>query len=169
MDSPSFRYVTYIRTTAERLWAALTEPDFTAQYWAGHRVISDFQPGSPIEMVGRGGDLMDSGRILVAEPPRRLVWEWRVEFDPRLTAMGFSRVSFELEPQGDVVRLTLVHDDFDPGSTLPDDYARGWPMVLSSLKSLLESGRGLEVFGEAAADEAREEIRARLDRNEGGT
>ena len=139
-----FVYVTYIRTTPEKLWAALTEPEFTKQYWAGTWQESEWKKGASWRIMIPDGRLGDGGEILEIDRPRKLVLSWRNEFKPELRAEGFSRATFELEPQGDMVKLTVVHQIDKPGSKFIEAVPSGWPLILASLKSLLETGQSLE-------------------------
>lgn len=143
-DRPKFVYVIYIRTTAEKLWQALTEPEFTRQYWAATWQESDWKPGSSWRIMIPDGRVADSGEIVEIDPPRRLVLTWRNEFRPELHKEGYSRLTYELEQQGDTVRLMLTHEIDRPGSELIAAVSSGWPAILSSLKSLLETGESLE-------------------------
>jgi len=161
MSKPSFVYVTYIATTIERLYQALTSAEFTERYMFGRRVESTWKVGAPVRYLGRDGKLSDSGEVLEADPPRRLVFTWRVEFDDALRREGYSKVTFELEPLGGEVKLTVVHDELREGSGVLKGISGGWPKALASLKSLLETGRPLAISspesasaGEAAAVEA---------------
>jgi len=161
MSKPSFVYVTYIATTIERLYQALTSAEFTERYMFGRRVESTWKVGAPVRYLGRDGKLSDSGEVLEADPPRRLVFTWRVEFDDALRREGYSKVTFELEPLGGGVKLTVVHDELREGSGVLKGISGGWPKALASLKSLLETGRPLAISspdsaapGEAAAIEA---------------
>ena len=160
MDKPSFVYVTYIASTIERVWQALTSAEFTERYMFGRRVESTWKVGAPVRYLGRDGKLSDSGEVLEADPPRRLVFTWRVEFDDALRRDGYSKVTFELEPLGGEVKLTVVHDELREGSGVLKGISGGWPKALASLKSLLETGRPLAISspdsasaGEAAAIE----------------
>ena len=161
MSKPSFVYVTYIATTIERLYQALTSAEFTERYMFGRRVESTWKVGAPVRYVGRDGKLSDSGEVLEADPPRRLVFTWRVEFDDALRREGYSKVTFDLEPLGGEVKLTVVHDELREGSGVLKGISGSWPKALASLKSLLETGRPLAISspesasaGEAAAVEA---------------
>jgi uncharacterized protein YndB with AHSA1/START domain len=139
--SPSkFVYVTYIRTTPEKLWEALTAPEFTRQYWFGHEQESTWQPGTPWKML-KDGKLMDTGEIEAAEPPHLLRLRWRNEYRPELTQEGFSRATYQLDPWGDTVKLTVTHEIDVAESKFITAVSGGWPMVLSNLKSLLETGQ----------------------------
>ena len=144
MSSSRFVYVTYIRTTAEQLWRALTEPEFTRQYWAETWQECDWKTGATWRLMIPDGRVGDAGEVLEIELPRRLVLSWRNHFKPDLHAEGFSRLTYELEQQGDCVKLTLTHEMDTDGSKLIDAVSQGWPMILASLKSLLETGESLE-------------------------
>ncbi len=145
MGNDRFVYVTFIRTTPEKLWAALIEPEFTRQYWFGSIQKSDWKPDSPWQLIGADGTVTDTGSVLEIDPPRRMVISWRNEFMPDLKADGYSRATFELEPQQDVVKLTVTHEIGKQGSKFIQAVSGGWPMVLSGLKSLLETGQPLAI------------------------
>jgi len=140
--SRSFVYVTYIRTTPERLWSALTDPEFTKKYWYGMHQDSEWKTGSPWRLVFADGRVADTGEILEIDPPRRVVIKWRNEFRPELKAEGHSRCTIELEPVDSAVRLTITHamEAGRPDSKVIDAVSGGWPKILSNLKSLLETG-----------------------------
>jgi len=144
MSKPEFVYVTYIRTTPERLWDALTSSEFTRRYWFGTELRSDFKPGSPFALV-MDGKVTDTGEILEADRPRRLSYTFRHELDDEMRKEGATRVVFTLEPHGDLVKLTLTHEGFAKDSRLLDGVSKGWPAILSNLKSLLESGDALVI------------------------
>ena len=105
---PRFVYVTYIRTTREKLWEALIKPEFTRQYWAETWQESDWKAGSPWRIMLPDGRVADSGQIVEIDPPNRLVLTWRNEFKPELTEEGYSRLTYVLEQQGDMVKLVLT-------------------------------------------------------------
>jgi uncharacterized protein YndB with AHSA1/START domain len=133
-------YVTYIRTTPERLWAALTtDSQFMKQYWFGMHCESQWTPGSPWKLVSGDGQIFDAGEILEAEPPRRLVIRW-VNMKPELKAEGDSLCTMELEPSGSAVKLSITHTVERDPSKLIVALSGGWPKVISNLKSLLETG-----------------------------
>jgi uncharacterized protein YndB with AHSA1/START domain len=140
MNRSSFVYVTFIRTTPERLWMALTDRQFIEKYWYGMHVETDWKPGSSWRLVFADGRLADAGEILEVDPPKRLAIKWRNEWKPELQAEGFSRCVFELEPQGAAVKLTVTHSMERPDSKLIEAVSGGWPQILSNLKSLLETG-----------------------------
>jgi uncharacterized protein YndB with AHSA1/START domain len=141
----TFVYVTFIRTTPERLWSALTSPEFIEQYWFGMHCESDWTPGSSWQLRFSDGRVADAGEIVEADPPRRLVIKWRNEWKPELKAEGHSRCTFELERVVDAgapaVKLSVIHEMDRPGSKLIEAVSGGWPRVLSNLKSLLETGQ----------------------------
>jgi uncharacterized protein YndB with AHSA1/START domain len=142
----SFTYVTYVRTTAEKVFEAITKPDITRQFW-GHENVSDWQPGSkwrhirinkerPVEIVGK---------VVEVLPPGRLVTTWAAESqadDPN----SYSRVTYEIEDYDGMVRLTVVHDELEAGGGMAIGISKGWPLVLSSMKSFLETGSGIDLF-----------------------
>jgi len=146
-DKPQFAYVIYIRTTAEKLWNALTDPEQTKKYWAGTWQESEWRKGAAWRIMIPDGRVADSGEVLEIEPHKRLVVSWRNEFRPELHAEGYSRLTYQLEQQGDMVKLMVTHEmpDLPPGpSKFIDAVSSGWPAILSSLKSMLETGESLE-------------------------
>ena len=159
MNKPEFVYTTYISTTPERLWQALTEPAFTRQYWDGLSFESDWQAGSEMTVHLKDGvTIADQAQVVLeADPYRRLSYTWHTftpewaasyglsdEYLAKVAAERRSKVTFDLEPAGDQVKLTVIHDGFDPGSTVLEGISAGWPKLLSDLKTLLEKA-GLEV------------------------
>ena len=151
MSSPEFVYTTYIRTTPERLWQAITDPAFSDRYM-GHALVSDFEKGSTYVWADRGLEIEHPDQVILeSEPYRRLAFTFHT-FVPELTTLGVdeetiakaaaerrSKVSFEIEPvDDDQVKLTVVHDDFEPESTVRGLISGGWPWKLSNLKSALE-------------------------------
>jgi uncharacterized protein YndB with AHSA1/START domain len=144
MANSRFVYVTYIRTTPEKLWQALLEPEFTRQYWAETWQESEWKLGSAWKIMIPDGRVGDNGEVLEIDPPRRLVLSWRNEFMPELKAEGYSKLTYEIEPLGTSVKLTLTHEIDRPDSKLIDAVSNGWPHLLASLKSLLETGESLE-------------------------
>ena len=143
MPASRFVYVTYIRTTPEKLWNALIDPTFTRQYWAGTHQVSDWKVGSDWKNMIPDGRVGDSGKILVFDPPRRLSMTWRNEFVLEMKAEGHSTCTYDLEPAGSAVKLTVTHEMDKPGSKLIGGVSEGWPHLLASLKSLLETGESL--------------------------
>jgi uncharacterized protein YndB with AHSA1/START domain/DNA-binding transcriptional ArsR family regulator len=153
MDKPEFVYTTYIHTTPERLWQALTEPAFTERYW-GMAFETDWKTGSTMILHQQGVTVVDPDQVVLeADPYRRLSYTWHT-FTPewaeacgvseeeraRIAAEPRSKVTFQIEEDGDLVRLTVVHDGFEPGSRVVEMISGGWPRVLSALKTFLETG-----------------------------
>ena len=141
----TFIYVTYIRTSAEKLWTALTTAEFTKQYWLGAQLISDWKPGGSWKLQFTDGRVADTGEVLEIDPPRRLVLRWHHEFRPELKAEGPATCVFELEPNGDIVKLTVTHSSVRADSKLIVAVSGGWPKILSNLKSLLETGKPIAI------------------------
>jgi uncharacterized protein YndB with AHSA1/START domain len=146
MVDSRFIYVIYIRTTPEILWQALTEPEFTRRFWCETHQESEWKPGASWCVMTPDGRVGDSGEIVEIDPPRRLVLTWRNELFPDVRAEGYSRVTYELENQGEAVKLTLIHEMDKPRSKLIESTSGGWPAILSSLKSLLETGESLDAI-----------------------
>jgi uncharacterized protein YndB with AHSA1/START domain/DNA-binding transcriptional ArsR family regulator len=155
--SGEFVYTTYIQTTPERLWQALTDPAFTERYW-GVGFDTDWRPGSPMAWREGGVTMAGDEQVVVeADPYTRLVYTWhsftpawaRVhgfddEFLAKATSERRTTASFTLEPQpSGAVKLTVVHGGFEPGSVVLPEISQGWPALLSSLKTLLETGEPL--------------------------
>ena len=138
-----FVYVTYIRTTPERLWSALTSTEFARQYWLGIVLTADWKLGGSWQLAFPDGRVADTGEILEFEPARRLAIRWRNEFRPELKAEGWSLCTMELEPAGAAVKLTVTHSMEREDSKLIDAVTGGWPQILSNLKTLLETGSTL--------------------------
>ncbi len=147
MASSRFVYVTYIRTTPETLWQALIDPEFTRRYWCETRQECEWKPGAAWQVFAPDGRVADTGEILEVEPNKRLVLTWRNELFPEVCAEGFSRLTYELEQVGKSVKLTLIHEMDKPDSKLIQAVSGGWPHILASLKSLLETGESLEETG----------------------
>src|SRR5437764_14684561 len=143
MDASQFVYVIYIRTTPQKLWEALTKAEFTRQYWFGFHQETDWKAGSSWKLVMADGRVADTGEVVEIDPPKRLVLKWRNEFKPELKAEGYSRCVMELEPDGETIKLTVSHSIEREQSQIINAVSSGWPKVLSSLKSLLETGSGL--------------------------
>jgi uncharacterized protein YndB with AHSA1/START domain len=150
--SDRFVYVTYIRTTPDRLWEALTTPEFTKSYWFGMSFGGDWREGGAWKMTFADGRLADGGEVIEVDRPCRLVVSWRNEWKDELKAEGYSRATFELEPLGDNVKLTVTHEIDRNGSKLIDAVSGGWPKVLASLKSLIETGTALDRSINSKAD-----------------
>jgi uncharacterized protein YndB with AHSA1/START domain len=153
MSSDRFVYVTYIRTTPEKLWDALTKPEFTRAYWIGVTHETSWEPGAPWKLKFADGRIADAGEVVEIDKPRRLVLKWRNEFKPELKAEGYSRCTFEIEQageRGETVKLTVTHEIDTPKSKFIEAVSGGWPIVLSGLKSLLETGNALEALKKGA-------------------
>jgi uncharacterized protein YndB with AHSA1/START domain len=141
MARSTFVYVTYIRTTPEKLWSALTsDVEFMKQYWFGVHCESQWTPGSAWKMVSGDGQITDAGEIVEAEPPRRLVIRWQHQNKPELKAEGESQCTMELEPSATAVKLSITHTIEREPSKLIAAVSGGWPKIISNLKSLLETG-----------------------------
>jgi len=141
MARSTFVYVTYIRTTPQRLWAALTtDTEFMKRYWFGVHCESGWTAGSPWKMLSDEGNILDSGEILESDPPQRLVIRWQHQRMPELKAEGDSRCTMELEPSGPAVKLTITHTIEREPSKFISAVSGGWPKIISNLKSLLETG-----------------------------
>jgi uncharacterized protein YndB with AHSA1/START domain len=145
MSKPEFVYVTYINTTPEKLWEALTSPEFTQQYWGGRRIQSDWKVGSPVQHIEAGGDLDWHGEVLQSDPLKLLSYTFDLTPPGQSGGEPASRVTFQLQPYGNAMRLTTTHDNFEAGSEVLQGVSQGWPGILSSMKSLLEAGRALEM------------------------
>jgi uncharacterized protein YndB with AHSA1/START domain len=143
MLNSRFNYVIYIRTTPTKLWQALLEPEFTRQYWVETWQECDWKPGASWRLMLPDGRVGDAGDVLEIETKKRLVLAWRNEFIPEMRAEGYSRMIYELEPVGDTVKLTVSHEIDRPDSKLIESVSTGWPALLSSLKSLLETRESL--------------------------
>jgi uncharacterized protein YndB with AHSA1/START domain len=140
MARSSFVYVSYIRTTPERLWSALTDPEMMRQYWFGMRCESAFTQGSSWKLISSEGILFDAGEIVEADPPRRLVIRWEHQNKPELKAEGPSLCTMDIEPEGGTVKLSITHTIEREKSVLITAVLGGWPKVVSNLKTLLEVG-----------------------------
>jgi uncharacterized protein YndB with AHSA1/START domain len=140
----SFVYVTYIRTTPEKLWRALTSAEFVQQYWLGIRAEAEWTLGGAWKLMFPDGRVADTGEIVAFEPGKRLGIRWRNEFMPELKAEGWSLCTMEIEPAaGETVKLTVTHGIDRAPSKFIDAVTGGWPQVLSNLKSLLETGAAI--------------------------
>ena len=140
MAKSTYVYVTYIRTTPEKLWSALTDGEFMKQYWFGMRGESQWTAGSSWKLVSGDGQIFDAGEIVEAQPPRRLVIRWQHQLKPELKAEGASLCTMELETSGTAVKLSITHTIECEPSKLIEAVSGGWPKVISNLKSLLETG-----------------------------
>jgi len=143
MAKPKLVYTMFIRSTPKKTWAAITKPEFTRKYWANMANVSDWKAGSKWEHVTVTNETWVTGTVVECVPPERLVITWADPEKPK----DKSRVTFKIEALKDVVSLTVTHDLFKEGSDMIDKVAFGWPRVLCSLKSFLETGNGLDLFG----------------------
>ena len=135
----------YIRTTPERLWHAITDPEIRSKYTFGARISSDWTPGAPIEMSTPDRRLLGGGEVLEADPPRRLVQTMTALWSDEVRSEGASRVTWEIEQVEDSCRLTVIHDQLRDGANA--QLYGGWPMILSGLKTWLETGELLTTPG----------------------
>jgi uncharacterized protein YndB with AHSA1/START domain len=141
MARSTFVYVTYIRTTPEKLWSALTDDvEFMKQYWFGVHCESAWNAGASWKMVHPDGSITDAGEIVEADPPKRLVIRWRHEKKSELKAEGDSLCTMEIERSGTAVKLSITHTIEREPSQFMTAVSGGWPKIISNLKSLLETG-----------------------------
>ncbi len=140
MARSTFVYVSYIRTTPEKLWSALTDAEFMKQYWFGMHCESRWTAGSPWKLVSGDGQVFDAGEIVEAQPPRRLVIRWQHQNKPELKAEGFSLCTMELESAAGAVKLSITHSIEREPSKFIAAVSAAWPQAISNLKSLLETG-----------------------------
>ncbi len=142
MQKPKLVYTTFIRSTPDKVWTAITKPEFTRQYWGGMANVSDWKKGSDWQHLNPDKEVWITGAVAESKPPRRLVLTWADPDKPK----DKSRVTFQIELLKDMVRLIVTHDKLTPGSKMLRGVSRGWPLVLSSLKTFLETGKGLNIF-----------------------
>ncbi len=135
-----FVYVTYIRTTPAKLWAALTSADLARQYWRGAWPEAEWRAGGAWKLMLPDGRTADMGEIVAFEPEKRLAIRWRNEFKPEFKAEGWSLCTIDIEPMGEAVKLTVTHAIEREDSQFIGAVSDGWPQILSNLKSLLETG-----------------------------
>lgn len=150
-ETLSYVYVTYIAAAPEKVFEAITRPELARRYW-GHENVSDWTPGSDWRHVSANDERTVElvGKVVEHSPPTRLVITW-ANASQAADPDAYSRVTFDIEPYEDMVRLTVSHDDLEAGSGMANGIQKGWPVVLSSLKSFLETGRGLDVFAKPKA------------------
>ncbi len=150
-ERTSFVYVTFIAAAPEKVFEAITSADLSSRYW-GHANVSDWQPGSRWEHVrNEGGTVELVGKVVEHSPPSKLVISW-VNRSQEADAEAYSRVTFDILPyDGGLTKLIVTHDDLIKGSGMEQGVSKGWPIVLSSLKSFLETGTGLNVFAKPKA------------------
>lgn len=143
MNKSEFIYVTYIKTTPEKLWHALTNSEFMKQYWFGMYCSSEWKENSPWQLRFHDGEIAETGEIAESNPPKRLVVKWRNEWKPELKAEGYSQCIFDIEQDEGAVKLIVTHSIDKSPSKLIEAVSGGWPKVLSNLKSLLETGHAI--------------------------
>jgi uncharacterized protein YndB with AHSA1/START domain len=135
-------YQLFIKASPEQIWDAITKPEFTSKYFYGTAVDSTFEPAAALKLNGPDGSAMVEGEILEVDPPRRLQHSWRSLFDPEQAVEPYSRLTWEIEPQEDgTTLLTVVHDQLDDSPKTAESVSNGWMLVLSGLKTLLETGK----------------------------
>ncbi|MGI8965674.1 MAG: SRPBCC family protein [Limisphaerales bacterium] len=142
MKKPKLVYEMFIRSTPKKTWDAISEPEFTRQYWGGMANVSDWKKGSKWDHLNPENEVWVTGTVVESVPPKCLVLTWADPDDLK----DKSRVTFEIEKLGDMVCLKVTHDNFKAGSTMAGKVSWGWPRVLSSLKTFLETGKGLNIF-----------------------
>jgi uncharacterized protein YndB with AHSA1/START domain len=152
MRKPEFVYVTYIETTPEKLWEALTKSEFSKRYWFNTELKTDWKVGSPFALV-MDGTTTDVGEVLEFDRPRRLSYTFHHVLSEAARKERPTKVVFVLEPHGKLVKLTLTHEDFEAGSKLLDGISKGWPAILAGLKTMLETGTALAIPPAALAIE----------------
>lgn len=150
-EKTSFVYVTYIRTTPQKVFDAITNPEVARRYW-GHENVSDWKPGADWQHVRANAERAVNvvGKVVEVAPPTRLVITWASPSRASDPA-AYSRVQFDIEAYDGMVRLTVTHDELEAGGSMAKGIQQGWPIVLSSLKSLLETGEGIDVFAKPQA------------------
>lgn len=150
-EKTSFVYVTYIRSTPDKVFEAITKPELARRYW-GHENVSDWQPGSKWEHIRDNDERTVElvGEVIEISPPSRLVISW-ANASQASDRESYSRVTFDIVEYDNMVRLTVSHDDLVAGSGMANGVSKGWPAVLSSLKSFLETGSGIDVFAKPKA------------------
>jgi len=146
MNPPVFVYSIYIETSLDRLWDSLTSPDITCQYWFGRRIESDWKIGSPVTFwLNYSQDIDMRGVILEYKPLQKLSFTWNLGMNVESKMKTSSRVIFDIESLGSVVKCTLTHDELQQGDEAPTGVSEGWPIILCSLKSFLETGKPLSI------------------------
>ena len=154
MSNDTFVYQTYIRAPIQKVWNALTDPEFTAQYFYATRVESTWQRGAAVAFrYAEGGDVAVEGEVIESDPPHRLVVSWHALYDETVRKEAPSRVTFSLDESNGQTGLRILHDQFPENSVLFDSISQGWPWIVAGLKSLLETGEALPRF-EAQQQEA---------------
>lgn len=147
----SLMYVTYIRSTPEKVFEAITKPEVASRYW-GHENVSDWQPGSTWQHIRANEERTVNlvGKVIEVSPPNRLVISW-ANASQAADPDSYSRVTFDMVEYDDMVKLTVIHGELEADSGMANGVSKGWPTVLSSMKSLLETGKGLDIFAQPKA------------------
>jgi uncharacterized protein YndB with AHSA1/START domain len=140
---PKHVFEIYIRTSPEKLWAALTDGDLTQKYFFGTRPTSTWKAGAALDWHDQKGALMVDGKVIEADPPRRLVHTWRAAYSPDVAGDKPSRVTWTIEPRGAICKLSVLHDDFEGETATYKSTGQGWMLVLSGLKTVLETGESM--------------------------
>jgi uncharacterized protein YndB with AHSA1/START domain len=140
MSKPDQIYTVYIKTTPQKVWDAITNPEFAKQYWGGYTNVSDWKKGSKWQHITDKSVVSVVGNVIESTPPELLVVDWASPKDEA----DISRVTYKIKAIADLVCLEVIHGDFTPNSTMADKVSQGWPLVLSSLKSFLETDRGID-------------------------
>ena len=143
MDKQKFFYVSYIKTTPDILWKALTSTEFSRQYWMGNSIQCDWKVESLLQFTNSDGVVVNQGKVLIADKPKTLSYTWNPQTNGKMRAETPSRVTFHLEYINQLVKLTVTHDEFIENSKIFPQISIGWPLILSSLKSMLETGNPL--------------------------
>jgi uncharacterized protein YndB with AHSA1/START domain len=151
MSDSEYVYETFIKAPPERVWEGLTSAEFTRRYFWKTAVESTWEAGAAVVCRGEGGTALVEGKVLEADPPRKLSFTWRTLWSEELAEEPASRVSFVIEPMGEVCRLRVVHDRLAEASKVYGEVSRGWSMILCSLKTLIETGAALPVAGNEEA------------------
>jgi uncharacterized protein YndB with AHSA1/START domain len=151
VDTISLVYVTYIASTPQKVFDAITRPEISRRYW-GHENVSDWKVGSDWKHIRDNEEHTVNlvGKVVEVDPPSRLVVTWAND-SQKADPAAYSRVTFDVVEYQDMVRLTVTHDDLVAGSGMANGVGRGWPLVLSSLKSYLETGSALDIFAKPKA------------------
>lgn len=153
MSTPDYVYQIFIKATPRAVWQGITSPEFTARYFHQTRIESDWQEGSEIVYRLPDDSLAVKGKLLRVDEPRSFTMTWSFQYDPVLKAEKPQVVTFEIEPMGELCKLTVTHAEFEDGSQTYEKISQGWGLILSSLKSLLETGEPL-TFPEPQTEQA---------------
>ena len=146
MEQSIFVYSIYIEATIDRLWDSLTKGEITCKYWYNRRIDSDWKIGSPVTFwLNYGQDIDMSGKVLEYKPLHRFSFSWDVGMNVESKRKIPSRVTFDFESLGSVVKCTVIHDELKTGEKIPAGVSEGWPIIMCSLKSFLETGQPLSI------------------------